>query len=68
MASSGLQPGLDEGLQLDGVGGKFPDALGELLHSHLVLIVLVAEGSLVQTHLLQVCGLSYIQDNNTQWT
>ena len=44
---SSLQSGLYQCLQLDRVGSKLSDALRELLDSHLVLIVLVTEGSLI---------------------
>ena len=54
-----LQFGADQLLQPDGVCGKLADSVRELLHSHLVLVVLVAERGFIQTHLLQVHGLSY---------
>lgn len=49
----------DHGLQLDGVGCKFPDAIRQFLHGHTVFVVLPAERLLIQMNLLQITGLGY---------
>lgn len=49
----------DHGLQLDGVGCKFADAIRQFLHGHAVFVVLPAERLLIQMNLLQIRGLGY---------
>lgn len=49
----------DHGLQLDGVGCKFADAIRQFLHGHTVFVVLPAERLLIQMNLLQITGLGY---------
>ena len=46
-------------LQLYGISSKFADAVGELLHGHLVFVVQPTEGLLVQMYLLRVTGLGW---------
>src|SRR5512139_2893432 len=49
--------GSDERGQLPGIGVERTDAFGQLLGRHRVLVVLPAEGCLVERRTLQVAGL-----------
>lgn len=53
----------DHGLQLNGVGCKFADAIRQFLHGHTVFVVLPAERLLIQMNLLQITDLGYTHTN-----